>query len=67
MKTTAWLVWTIVGSGFLLAVPVGAADKKPNILVIWGDDIGIHNISAYSLGAMGYKTLYNSGGAMRRT
>src|SRR5262245_7378133 len=33
-----------------------AAEKKPNILVIWGDDIGIHNISAYNLGAMGYKT-----------
>ena len=30
--------------------------KKPNILVIWGDDIGIHNISAYNLGVMGYKT-----------
>src|SRR5262249_20007563 len=33
-----------------------AAEKKPNILVIWGDDIGIYNISAYSLGVMGYKT-----------
>src|SRR6478672_468920 len=33
-----------------------AAAKKPNILVIWGDDIGIHNISAYNLGMMGYKT-----------
>ena len=33
-----------------------AQQKKPNILVIWGDDIGIHNISAYSLGVMGYKT-----------
>ncbi len=30
--------------------------KKPNILVIWGDDIGVHNISAYSHGVMGYKT-----------
>ena len=30
--------------------------KKPNILVIWGDDIGIHNISAYNLGLMGYRT-----------
>ena len=30
--------------------------KRPNILVIWGDDIGIHNISAYNLGLMGYKT-----------
>jgi arylsulfatase len=33
-----------------------AAEKKPNILVIWGDDIGIHNISAYNLGVMGYRT-----------
>ncbi|MDB5344761.1 MAG: sulfatase [Schlesneria sp.] len=30
--------------------------KKPNILVIWGDDIGISNISAYSDGLMGYLT-----------
>ena len=30
--------------------------KPPNILVIWGDDIGESNISAYSLGLMGYKT-----------
>ena len=30
--------------------------KKPNILVIWGDDIGWYNISAYNLGMMGYKT-----------
>jgi arylsulfatase A-like enzyme len=33
-----------------------AANKKPNILVIWGDDIGIFNISAYNRGMMGYKT-----------
>ena len=29
---------------------------KPNILVIWGDDIGIANLSCYSHGVMGYKT-----------
>ncbi|HEX5264511.1 MAG TPA: sulfatase-like hydrolase/transferase, partial [Phenylobacterium sp.] len=29
---------------------------KPNILVIWGDDIGISNLSCYSDGLMGYKT-----------
>jgi arylsulfatase len=29
---------------------------KPNILVIWGDDIGITNLSCYSDGLMGYKT-----------
>jgi arylsulfatase A-like enzyme len=33
-----------------------AADKKPNILVIWGDDIGIQNISHNSRGVMGYQT-----------
>jgi arylsulfatase A-like enzyme len=30
--------------------------KKPNIVVIWGDDIGISNLSAYSEGLMGYST-----------
>ena len=32
------------------------AQNKPNILVIWGDDIGWFNISAYNRGMMGYKT-----------
>ena len=32
------------------------AEKKPNILVIWGDDIGIANLSCYTLGLMGYHT-----------
>ena len=36
------------------AQPAGA--KKPNILIIWGDDIGGFNISAYNMGMMGYKT-----------
>ena len=31
-------------------------NDKPNILVIWGDDIGQTNISAYSMGMMGYRT-----------
>ena len=30
--------------------------KKPNILVIWGDDIGWNTISAYNHGMMGYET-----------
>ena len=32
------------------------SDRKPNILVIWGDDIGITNLSCYSDGLMGYRT-----------
>ncbi|MDM0047445.1 sulfatase-like hydrolase/transferase [Variovorax sp. J22R115] len=37
----------------------GPAEKglaKPNILVIWGDDIGLWNLSCYSRGSMGYRT-----------
>ena len=30
--------------------------KKPNILILWGDDIGIWNISHFSRGMMGYQT-----------
>jgi arylsulfatase A-like enzyme len=39
-----------------VAQQAAAAKKKPNILVIWGDDIGFWNISANNLGMMGYKT-----------
>ena len=46
-------------AGLALALGAGAAIaqvKKPNILIIWGDDIGQFNISAYNHGMMGYKT-----------
>jgi arylsulfatase A-like enzyme len=36
--------------------PKDGGVKKPNILVIWGDDIGIWNLSCYSAGMMGYRT-----------
>jgi arylsulfatase len=39
-----------------LATRSFAATDRPNILVIWGDDIGIWNISQYSHGLMGYGT-----------
>ncbi|MCI0366252.1 MAG: arylsulfatase [Phycisphaerales bacterium] len=38
------------------ALPANAQQSKPNILVIFGDDVGQTNISAYSFGVMGYKT-----------
>jgi len=41
--------------GSVLSLTALCADK-PNIMVIWGDDIGITNISAYSDGIMGYRT-----------
>ena len=41
----------------LLSLSGGAfAQDNPNILVIWGDDVGQSNISAYTFGLMGYKT-----------
>ncbi len=40
---------------FLCNCFASAADK-PNILVIWGDDVGQSNISAYTMGMMGYQT-----------
>ena len=39
----------------IFAIPAIAQDK-PNILVIWGDDIGYFNVGAYNHGAMGYDT-----------
>jgi arylsulfatase len=39
-----------------LAAPAWAQDVKPNIPVIWGDDVGQSNISAYTFGMMGYET-----------
>src|SRR5512144_2179002 len=42
----------VVGMPSLAQTPA----KKPNILVVWGDDIGVYNLSAYSLGGMGYHT-----------
>jgi arylsulfatase len=56
-------VFTIVAVALVAALaPLApatahAADaKKPNILVIWGDDIGQFNVSAYNNGIMGYRT-----------
>ena len=37
------------------SLPSNAADK-PNVLVIWGDDVGMWNISAYHRGMMGGST-----------
>jgi arylsulfatase A-like enzyme len=51
---------TEVLAAILMALVWGAgpaaAQTKPNIVIIWGDDIGQSNISAYSHGLMGYKT-----------
>lgn len=54
------VVSSVLATGLLMSSKPAQAqptqNKKPNILVIWGDDIGVHNISAYSHGIMGYHT-----------
>ena len=65
MKTTAQLLRNAIFGAAICALSTAnvlaqtakpTPDKKPNILIIWGDDIGISNISAYSGGLMGYAT-----------
>jgi arylsulfatase len=50
------LVRCALGFALVLTAPLLAQAKPPNILVIWGDDIGFWNVSAYNQGMMGYKT-----------
>jgi arylsulfatase A-like enzyme len=52
-----WKTFIVAVMAMCLACPMAfAAKDKPNILVIWGDDIGWFNVSAYNHGMMGYKT-----------
>ena len=62
-RTRRW--WSTLGAAGALALVAGALPaaalaqapaKQPNIVIIWGDDIGQSNVSAYSHGVMGYKT-----------
>jgi arylsulfatase len=50
------IVIAAIGLVTLSSVAAAAAQDKPNFLMIWGDDIGYWNISAYNMGMMGYKT-----------
>ena len=57
MRTRTTSIFMLLLCGLCLSVSTAyAANKKPNIVVIWGDDIGESNISAYNFGLMGYQT-----------
>ncbi len=43
----------ILAAALIGATSSSIAAEKPNILVIWGDDIGQSNLSAYTFGLMG--------------
>jgi arylsulfatase A-like enzyme len=55
-RTKVTLVTACLAVALVAAAIPATAQDKPNILVIWGDDIGQFNISAYNMGMMGYKT-----------
>lgn len=46
----------LIGFGFPVSSLAQSADKPLNFLIIWGDDIGYWNVSAYNQGMMGYET-----------
>jgi arylsulfatase A-like enzyme len=48
--------FTLLAVLLILPLQMALAADKPNILIIWGDDIGWFNVSAYNNGMMGYKT-----------
>jgi arylsulfatase len=50
------LINPLAAIAMLTLTSTAFAQDKPNILVIWGDDIGQFNVSAYNMGMMGYKT-----------
>src|SRR5690349_11915885 len=55
--TKALFLLTTISVAALTAAPaVAQQQQRPNIVVIWGDDIGQSNVSAYSRGMMGYQT-----------
>ncbi len=52
-RLATWLAATAIA---VIAASPAFAQQKPNILVIWGDDIGTWNVSHNNRGMMGYKT-----------
>lgn len=59
MRQRRKLIFTIALCGLAAIAPAAGqapAVRKPNILVIFGDDIGVANVSAYSHGLVGYRT-----------
>jgi arylsulfatase A-like enzyme len=54
--TRHWLSLSLAAAACLGMAQSASAAAKPNILVIFGDDIGVHNISAYNHGIQGFRT-----------
>ena len=54
MKKRTFILSAVLMITFILTAGLALAADKPNIVVIWGDDIGQSNISAYTHCLMGY-------------
>jgi arylsulfatase len=55
---TFWsgLIASVFAAAVTCAPAIAQQQPRTNIVVIWGDDIGLSNVSAYSRGLMGYQT-----------
>jgi arylsulfatase len=56
LHNLAWVAVVTLASLMTAGVTRAADPKKPNILILWGEDIGYWNLSAYNQGMMIYKT-----------
>jgi len=54
-RSAACLLGSVAVAVFASQAAMGQP-KRPNIVIIWGDDIGQSNVSAYTRGLMGYQT-----------
>ncbi len=56
MTNRLFFLWSLVLIFAITSTNAFAQQSKPNILVIWGDDVGMYNVSAYHRGMMGGST-----------
>ncbi len=56
LKLILFAALGLTATSLLVAPAQAQAPKKPNIVIIWGDDIGMSDVSAYSHGLMGFQT-----------
>jgi arylsulfatase len=56
LRISVTAIAVLLAAMFLTPQTAQGAAGKPNILVIFGDDVGQTDISAYSMGVMGFKT-----------
>jgi arylsulfatase A-like enzyme len=56
IKPRTTILLLAASSMLLLSISANAKTTQPNIVIIWGDDVGQSDVSAYSMGLMGFRT-----------